>query len=132
MTAVVRRFASIESYSPPHHLRTTNRRIFGPDDGVGDLVLVHGTLDPGGRADPHYHEHCDQLIFVIAGSCRVRAGEADEVLNANDTAFLPRQLPHVVDVVGDVPLELLITYLPALRHGDTHPLEASAMGMPKD
>ncbi|MFF2851984.1 cupin domain-containing protein [Streptomyces sp. NPDC058001] len=123
MTAVVRRFASMEPYSPPHHSRTTNRRIFGPDDGAGDLVLVRGTLEPGGRADPHYHKHCDQLLFVIAGSCRVRVGETDEVLGANDTAFLPREVPHVVDVLGEATLELLITYLPALRPGDTHPVD---------
>jgi mannose-6-phosphate isomerase-like protein (cupin superfamily) len=123
MTVVVRRFAALEPYSPPHHSRTTNRRILDPDDGVGDLLVVRGTLEPGGGADPHYHEHCDQLIFVITGRCRVRAGDTDEVLGPNDTAFLPRAVPHVVDVLGDAPLELFITYLPALRQGDTHPAE---------
>ena len=128
MTAVVRRFAALEPYAPPHHSHTTNRRILGPEDGVGDLLVVHGTLGPGGGADPHYHEHCDQLIFVIAGRCRVRVGgsgvsgvEMDEELGPNDTAFLPRSIPHVVDVLGDEPLKLFITYLPALRPGDTHP-----------
>jgi quercetin dioxygenase-like cupin family protein len=123
MTAFVRRFAALEPYSPPHHSGTTNRRILGPNDGAGDVLVVRGTLEPGGGADPHYHEHCDQLIFVIAGRCRVRVGEIDEVLGRDDTVFLPREVPHVVEVVGDERLELLITYTPALRPGDTHPVE---------
>jgi quercetin dioxygenase-like cupin family protein len=122
MTVVVRRVSALEPYSPPHHSRTTNRRILGPDDGVGDFVVVRGTLEAGGGADPHFHEHSDQLVFVISGHCRIRAGSTDEVLGPNDTAFLPRVIPHVVDVAGDTPLELLITYLPALQPGDTHPV----------
>lgn len=121
--ATVRMFAELDEYEPPHHAATTNRRIFGPEDGVGDFSMVRGTLRPGGGADPHYHEQSDQLIFVIAGRCRVRAGATDMVLGGNDTAFLPRLVPHVVDVLGDEPLELFITYLPALRPGDTHPAD---------
>ena len=121
MTAAIRRFSTVETYTPPYHARTTNRRILGPEDGVGDLLVVHGTLEPGGGADPHFHEHCDQLVFVITGRCRMRVGDIDEQLGANDTAFLPRAIPHLVEVLGDTPLELLITYLPALQQGDTHP-----------
>lgn len=121
MTVVIRRFTDLQPYSPPHHTRTTNRRVLGPDDNVGDLLVVRGTLEPGGGADRHYHEHCDQLIFVISGRCRVSVGDTDEVLGPNDTAFLPRMIPHLVDVLGEAALELLITYLPALRQDDTHP-----------
>jgi len=119
--AIVRMFAELDGYQPPHHVGTTNRRIFGPEDGIGDFSMVRGTLWPGGGADRHYHEHSDQLIFVMSGRCRVRAGATDVVLVGNDTVFLPRLVPHVVDVVGDEPLELFITYLPALRPGDTNP-----------
>jgi hypothetical protein len=41
--------------------------------------------------------------------------------------FLPRPLAHAVDVLGDEPAELLITYLPALSPADTHPAPGGAM-----
>ena len=49
--AIVRIFAELDRYQPPHHVGTTNRRIFGPEDGVGDFSMVRGTLWPGGGAD---------------------------------------------------------------------------------
>lgn len=76
---------------------------------------------------PERHPHRakdDQLIFVVSGTCRVRAGDTDAVLSRDDTAFLPRRVPHVVDVLGDQPLELFITYRP--RFGRETPIPPSS------
>ena len=42
----------------------------------------------------HVHYDQDEIFTVIEGTYRFRVGEKEEVLNAGDTMFLPRNIPH--------------------------------------
>ena len=124
----IRRFDELDQYQPPHHSGTVNRRICGPTDGVGDISVVRGTIEAGGSAHPHFHEHSDQLIFIISGQCRIRTADADGILGSNDTAILRRAIVHHIEVLGDQTLELLNVYLPALESDDTYAAHLGRFG----
>ncbi len=42
----------------------------------------------------HIHLHQDEFFYVIEGKYRFVCGETKEELNAGDTIFLPRNIPH--------------------------------------
>jgi mannose-6-phosphate isomerase-like protein (cupin superfamily) len=123
MSTFIRKFDRLDQYQPPHHSGTINRKLCDPSDGLGDVSVVRGSIAPGGSAHPHFHEHSDQIIFIISGQCKIASQDADGVLGANDTAFLRRNAAHHIEVVGDEALELLNIYLPALRPDDTYPAD---------
>lgn len=122
-SAVVKRFADQTAYTPNHHTGTVNRRFLDAGETPHDVTVVRGTLNPDGGADYHVHQHSDQLIFVISGSCTVTVGGTEHEIVAGDMIFLPRAIPHGVRVTSRHDLELHITYLPSLRAGDTHAVE---------
>jgi len=122
-TALVKRFADQQTYSPNHHTGTINCRFLDAGETAHDLTVVRGTLSPDGGADYHVHHHSDQLMFVISGSCIVTVEGTEHEIAAGDMIFLPRAVPHGVRVTSRHDLQLHITYLPSLQDGDTHSVE---------
>ncbi len=68
-------------------------KISGKDtDGQLAVFEYIGHVKEGPVLHVHYDQ--DEIFTVIEGTYRFRVGEKEEVLNAGDTMFLPRNIPH--------------------------------------
>jgi quercetin dioxygenase-like cupin family protein len=63
-------------------------------DTNGAMDFVESKMRKGTEPPPHVHDREDELFYVLKGALRVFA--AGEVFNveAGETVFLPRQVPH--------------------------------------
>jgi len=80
-----------------------------------EAEFVQALLQPGGEAEPHFHEKEHQVFYVIAGQAEVTlGGEAPELCGPGTIVRIPPRLLHRVVATGPEPLEVLIVYSPPL------------------
>jgi uncharacterized cupin superfamily protein len=69
------------------------------------------TLLPGGRTSlRHWHEHTDEMIYVLEGQVTVTENDGDHVLHAGDAACWPAGVPnaHTVANRSNAPCSFVI------------------------
>ena len=110
-------------YAPPDHRGTVNVRLVDKSF-CGRFEMNHGTVEPGGEAEPHLHESEHQVFFVLDGECEVTLGDDDPVRCGSGTVVcIPPKLMHQVVAIGDRPMKAIIIYSPPLGPRDERPLE---------
>ncbi|MHC1559139.1 cupin domain-containing protein [Actinomycetospora sp. C-140] len=110
--------------STPRVIReATHQRIAWISGSVHHIVLDGAATDDrlaafrssmaGGAASPvHVHDHEDETVFVLDGTCTFWAGDQRWDLGAGDTAFLPRRVPHGMLITSET-VDLLTVCTPA-------------------
>jgi quercetin dioxygenase-like cupin family protein len=81
--------------------------ITDPPDGpreVGDIALVIEEIAPGDSIPLHIHHDVNECVVVIQGRNEVQLGDDTLILEAGDTVFIPKEMPHAQRNVGDGPL----------------------------
>ncbi len=68
-------------------------------DATVDCTLHYSTVEPGAGAPLHTHE-ADELIVVLEGRLRGRLGDAEQIVEANQTMVIPKGVPHGFNAVG--------------------------------
>ncbi|SDM33551.1 Cupin domain-containing protein [Catalinimonas alkaloidigena] len=64
-------------------------------DTAGALAVFEQTSRSPGRGTPlHVHLEQDEIFYVLAGEYRFRVGDDVYALQAGDSIFLPRRVPH--------------------------------------
>jgi len=111
---LIERIQDMERYSPPAHVGTQNIRLV--DRAFCEsFEMVRGVVQPGGEAEPHFHEKEFQVMYVIAGKAEVRLGAGEPVICPPGTIVrIPPKLMHRVVATGAEPLEVVIVYSPPL------------------
>ncbi len=62
------RWKTAEPYVPAGHEGVVNRLLAGKAEGGVEAVSIwHGTLEPGGFAEPHVHERSIQIYVGLSG-----------------------------------------------------------------
>lgn len=85
--------------------------------------LMSARIDPGaaqtfgiaeiypGRRNPlHSHPNCEELLYVLSGSCEHVLGQERVVLQAGDLLRIPLGTPHQAIVLGDEPMRAVISF----------------------
>jgi mannose-6-phosphate isomerase-like protein (cupin superfamily) len=111
------RFDDTEPYEPAGHHGVLNRLLVGRASGdVHEVSIWHGTIDPGGSADPHVHEHSVQVYITVSGMLTV-AGSDDAAADVGpgDVALFAAGERHEIHNDGDAPASLYVISAPALR-----------------
>lgn len=104
----------LPTYSPPGHSGTTNRRLVLAEEAKY-FEMVHGSIEPGGVADEHYHPDSYQTIYILSGKAEVRLNRLDsKICTTGDIINLPPNAYHYVKSTGEVPLEMIIVYSPPI------------------
>ena len=118
--ASIRNLVDFGCYGPPGHSGTVNRRLVDKDF-CGTFELVHGTLEPGGRAEYHRHEVESQVCYVLEGEMAVTFGDdAPVTCGPGAVVEIPPRVDHLIVNSGEAPLKLLVLYSPPLPpRGDT-------------
>ena len=98
----------LETYSPPLHSGTVNRRLVEASLGAG-MEVVHGTIEPGGAGHRHQHDKEWQMILWLE-----LGDAAPEIITAGTVVRIPPRTPHLFEVTGNAPAKVLVIYSPPL------------------
>ncbi|MBM4763222.1 cupin domain-containing protein [Bacillus sp. B15-48] len=102
----------VEAYSPPGHEGTFNRRLVGPEEGIEDMEVIIGEMEPGGLADPHFHDDIEQIMYILTGKAHVIIEGKESVLSEGDVLWIPKKAMHDIRNAGDTNLRFVLIYSP--------------------
>jgi quercetin dioxygenase-like cupin family protein len=66
-------------------------------------------IEPNQRNPLHGHSNCEEILFVVSGSCEHRVGERVDLLRAGDMIRIPAGAPHMARTL-DEPMRAIIVY----------------------
>lgn len=107
----------VKIYSPPGHEGTFNRRLVGPAEGIENLEVIIGEMEPGGLADPHFHEDMEQIMYILEGKMHIVINEKEAVLSKGDVIWIPKMAMHEVKNIGESLLRFVLMYSPQKVRG---------------
>lgn len=70
-------------------------------------------VEPGVGIPPHIHTKEDEIFRVIKGQIEIMVDGRTTVLEAGDTAFAPKNIPHSWKVVGTEKAKMITSAFPA-------------------
>lgn len=70
-------------------------------------------VEPGVGIPPHVHTREDEIFRVIKGVIEIMIDGKASVLQAGDTAFAPKNVPHAWKVVGTEKAKMITSAFPA-------------------
>jgi quercetin dioxygenase-like cupin family protein len=68
------------------------------------------TIHPGHRNPLHLHPNCEELLYVVSGTCDHRLGEEIYRLEPGSVIRIPRGVPHWAQCTSDEPLVAVISF----------------------
>lgn len=85
--------------------------------------VVNAEVDPGaemtfgivhvnaGQTNPvHLHDNCEEILYMVSGSCEHRVGDKTVVLKAGDVIRIPRGVHHSARTFDKEPMRAIIVY----------------------
>ncbi|HEX2134895.1 MAG TPA: cupin domain-containing protein [Microvirga sp.] len=93
----------------------------------GSAAAVEATVKPGSGPPKHVHSREDEIFYIIEGRFRLWRGEETLDVGEGAVAFLPRNVPHTYQNIGNTPGRLLVVITPAGLEGFFR--EASQRGL---
>jgi quercetin dioxygenase-like cupin family protein len=70
-------------------------------------------VEPGVGIPPHIHTKEDEIFRVIKGQVEIIVDGKSTVLEAGDTAFAPKNIPHSWKVIGTEKVKMITSAFPA-------------------
>ena len=67
-------------------------------------------INPGQRNSLHKHPNCEELLYVVSGSCEKIVGDKKVVLKAGDIVRIPMGVAHQAITLGNEPMRAVISY----------------------
>ena len=92
-----------DDYRPNSRWRLVTDPPEGPIE-VDDLALIIEQIAPGDSIPLHTHHDVNECVVVIQGRNEIRLGDDTWVLEAGDTVFIPKGMPHAQRNLGHEPL----------------------------
>lgn len=68
------------------------------------------TIHPGQRNPLHAHPNCEELLYVISGTCDHLLGEDRYQLVPGSVIRIPRDVPHWAKCTSDEPLRVVVSF----------------------
>lgn len=87
--------------------------IVSSKDTDGDLLIYNTFRQEKGGPTLHFHHEQDEWFFVLKGEFIVKVGEDTFTLNAGDSAFAPRTIPHTFAKINEGEGQVLVLFQPA-------------------
>ena len=70
-------------------------------DTDGKFALFEMSGCPGGEPPLHVHENEDEMFYVLEGRLQAYRDGEEMTLDAGDSAFLPRRVPHTFKIASN-------------------------------
>ncbi|MEC8630536.1 MAG: cupin domain-containing protein [Pseudomonadota bacterium] len=93
-------------------LGVTYKTILSTTDTGGAMSIVDSTSPVGSGPPLHIHHAEDETFVILTGACRVWIEGEEQLLNAGQSAFIPRGKEHTFQPVGDQPCRHLVILTP--------------------
>ncbi len=98
----------------------------------GAMAVVEATV-PAKHGPPlHMHSREDELFYVIDGQFRIWHGDEEMEVSSGEVAFLPRNMRHTYQNIGDQAGRLLVTITPAGFEGFFRAVSERKLSAPED
>lgn len=86
----------------------------GGEQTNGAVALMEFTIEPGFPVPPpHAHTHEDEITYVIEGALEITIGDETRTVDAGESIFKPRGVPHAFAIAGEQRVRFLETITPA-------------------
>jgi len=82
-------------------------------DTDGDLCIYDTVRQEKGGPVFHLHHSQDEWFYIIKGQFIVKVGDETFNLNAGDSAFAPRTIPHTFAKISEGEAQMLVLFQPA-------------------
>lgn len=82
------------------------------------LSIARVRVEPGVRAEPHWHERTEEVYYVISGCATAYLDEERFELGAGDALFIPRGSVHNLENRTEHPIDYLAISTPAYDESD--------------
>jgi quercetin dioxygenase-like cupin family protein len=69
-------------------------------DTNGKFALFEMSGYSGGEPPLHIHENEDELFYVLEGRLQATRGKEEMTIEAGESAFLPRRVPHTFKILS--------------------------------
>ena len=79
------------------------------DPGCG-MTFGVVQIDAGQRNPAHVHPNCEELLYVLSGSCEHRIGSQTAVLKPGDLLRIPAGVSHAARALGTEPMKAVVVY----------------------
>ena len=67
-------------------------------------------IQPGQQNPPHYHPNCEEILYVVSGTCEHTYGDDSYQLEPGDSIRVPAGVIHHAINNGDEPLRAIISF----------------------
>lgn len=93
-------------------------------DGVEQTFGVV-TINPGHRNPLHLHPNCEELLYVVTGTCDHLLGDDVYQLTPGSVIRVPRGVPHWARCTSEEPLTVVVSF--SSPHRQTTNLEGGEL-----
>ena len=73
------------------------------EDTGGSIAVMEGTFRPGSGAPAHVHRQHEETFYVLEGEFAFQLGTQTVKATAGTFVFVPRDVPHAFENVGNQP-----------------------------
>ena len=107
----------VDAYIPgdipgDYHSKIINKCLMGPSMGSKYLEVILGRITgQKGGADPHIHENCEQLEYVLEGKMKIVSGDFEQMIGPYELALFPAGASHALYAVTPA-VKSLVIYAP--------------------
>ena len=108
LTLLVQNYDKVEVQEQPWG--TLRRLMSAQHDPATQLTLGIAEIKPGQKNPLHKHPNCEEVIYMLSGSCEHRVGDQKVILRPGDVLRIPANVPHDARVLGDEPMKSIVVY----------------------
>ena len=76
-------------------------------DEQGSYKIKRIVVLPGQRLSLQKHHHRSEHWIVVSGTAKVTCGEAESIVNINESTFIPIGMSHRLENPGVIPLTII-------------------------
>ena len=96
------------------------RELMHPDiHGNMKQSLAEAIVPVHGMTYLHKHGQGEEIYHITQGHGVLFLGNEQSEVTIGDTVYIPPQIPHRIQNIGEVPLKILCCSSPAYSHDDT-------------
>lgn len=79
-------------------------------DPQANVTLGIVEINAGQSNPPHVHGNCEEVLYVLSGSCEHRVGKQWVTLKAGDTLRIPAGVPHAARTLAKESVRAVVVY----------------------
>ena len=73
------------------------------------------TIAPGSANPLHQHPNCEEILYVVSGTCEHRVGDTRVTLSPGEAICIPRGTPHCARTTSNVDLVVVVSFSSSTR-----------------